>query len=440
MGGRQDVQMASMETTASLPPYDSKKPGVITQAIANAADRFFRSLWLTRFLRAVCPILRIPLIRWTAVTRFDDVAEVMKRSDVFTVPFAGEIARLNDGEAPGTPFILGIDDVARHDKQQRVLLNVFKRDDVARLVTPMSSELAQSIVEGAKDGRLDAIWDLITRVPLELCEKYFGLYIDGDRRKFVDATIDVSKHLFGPPSLFSGPPIIKPEDQSDAAAKYVRAIVDSSISREIRNPRNSDDIILSRLVKPLNNKEITFEEVRAFLLGMLIGSVPTVTIAGGNLFAKLLSRKQFLNAARDAALSGDDDLLRHSLLEAMRFAPHNFCVFRGCSRDFKLAADSGHGKVIKKNNRLIVWTMSAMFDSRRVLDPFKFKPDRPASNYMLFGYGLHWCAGAFIAQALLTQSLKPLLARPQLRKAGKFERRLTFPYRFPVAFSTDGQP
>ena len=57
------------------------------------------------------------------------------------------------------------------------------------------------------------------------------------------------------------------------------------------------------------------------------------------------------------------------------------------------------------------------FDERRVVEPKKFRPDRRNHEYMLFGYGLHWCIGAFLAGAQITQTLKPLLKKRGLRRA-----------------------
>jgi cytochrome P450 len=70
-----------------------------------------------------------------------------------------------------------------------------------------------------------------------------------------------------------------------------------------------------------------------------------------------------------------------------------------------------------------------MFDPASVENPTRFVPGRPASQLMHFGFGLHWCVGAFIARAQITQTLKPLVAMPTLRRAegrsGQLKR--TFP-------------
>ena len=58
-----------------------------------------------------------------------------------------------------------------------------------------------------------------------------------------------------------------------------------------------------------------------------------------------------------------------------------------------------------------------MMDARRVPEPRKFDPHRLPHEYMHFGYGLHQCFGIHINRATLHLMLKPLLKRPNLRRA-----------------------
>jgi hypothetical protein len=57
---------------------------------------------------------------------------------------------------------------------------------------------------------------------------------------------------------------------------------------------------------------------------------------------------------------------------------------------------------------------------------------------MLFGNGLHWCVGAFIAEAQITQTFKALLVKKGLRraegKAGQLQLLGPFPEHLTVEF------
>jgi cytochrome P450 len=65
-----------------------------------------------------------------------------------------------------------------------------------------------------------------------------------------------------------------------------------------------------------------------------------------------------------------------------------------------------------------------MMDPDRVPDPRRFKPGRLPHEYIHFGYGMHECFGRHINHATLHRMLKPLLRRPNLRRAPGAEGRL----------------
>jgi cytochrome P450 len=414
----------------AMPPFDPKQQGGIAAWVGGFLLWLFTRKWLHWLLRTACPIARLG--GWAAVTRYEDVAEILTRNDVFKVWFDKEIARLNDGEEPGTPFVLGIDNARQHDDQVKLVMQAFRRSDVD-IVTRVSRDAARQIVKES-NGHMDAIPNLITRVPLELCQEYYGVHIPGDRQKFAYATIAVSEYLFGPPS--SG---ADASNQVNQGATYVRWVLDHEIDREIKSP-SGGHTVLCQLVQMYQSNGLTRKDVRAFLMGMIIGFVPTNTIAGGHILEMLLKKPAFRAKARGAALAGDDDLLKHCLFEAMRFMPLNPGPFRICSHDYELGADTRRCKTIKKNTKVWASTMSAMFDCRQVKKPFVFNPGRAAADYMLFGYGLHWCAGIFIAQAQITQTFKALLERPGLERAPGRSGRLQLRGAFPDHLCIDFHP
>jgi cytochrome P450 len=59
-----------------------------------------------------------------------------------------------------------------------------------------------------------------------------------------------------------------------------------------------------------------------------------------------------------------------------------------------------------------------MRDATRIADPETFNPDRPATDYMHFGYGLHRCFGEQINRAVLPVVFERLLRRGVRRARG----------------------
>jgi len=405
--------------------FASVDPGGLKGKIASWL--FDEPQWWMGLLRRFWPVARFPG-GWAMVTRFEHVQEVLAKENVFPVPFGERMMEMTSGPN----FVLGMQDGPEYQRQHAQILQAFRRDDVAATVAPLSAKFAADIVGGC-GGRIDAIEDLITRVPTLLCESYYGVPIQ-DKRLFAQWTIAMSGYMFGPPGK-------RPENAETAviAAHCIRPVIDNAI-RDAKAAASRPDTILARFVamQEQGAEGLTDEVIRGHLFGMITGFVPTNTIAAGNVLEMLLRRPDFMARARAAALADDDDLLRRCLFEAMRFMPINPGPFRICREDYTIAKGRNDATTIRAGTRMLVSTQSAMFDEHKVHEPFEFNPDRASSEYMLFGHGLHWCIGAYIAGAQITQTFKPLLKRSGLRRSagddGKMHRLSVFPVHLSVEF------
>ena len=415
---------ATAGTPGARPTFDAERHKPRIAPLSALVAAIFSSRWFWWLVRTVWPIPRVA--GWALVSRYDDVAEVFSRHDAFRVPFGAEITRLNGGGPNGTPFILGMDDDAEHARQLRLVMQAFRHADIPTVKKIAYEAASRQLEERVRDGEIDAIQDLITAVPLAICEEYYGVAI-AERQTFAYATIAVSSHLFGVP------PIKDDSPAANEAAAYIRAIVNDAVERE-PDHLGSDETIVQRLVKTHRKGALPLAEVSAFLIGMITGFVPTNTLAGGHILAVLCRNKDYMKRTRDAALTGDDALLGRHLFEALRFMPINPGRFRICEADTVIGGDSPRAACIRKGTTVLASTQSAMFDSLRIDAPRTFNADRDASDYMHFGYGLHWCAGVHIARAQITQTFKALLRHGEIESRGLLERRGGFPDHFTLQF------
>lgn len=366
--------------------------------------------WLFATLRRFRPIAHLPFTDFWMITRFDDVEEVLTHNDAFPVPFGDKVSAL-DG---GPNFLLGMEQAnADYWRWQKQVMHAFTLDDAATIVTPLSGQFAREIIDGS-GGRLDAIQDFITLIPTKICERYYGVPIADDLKvTFGHWTIAMSNFMFGDPTD-------KPAYRrvALAAGARLRPVVDHAIE-EAKAGRGLPDTVLARLIAMQRAGATGLDDaiIRTFLIGMISGFVPTNTMAAGHMLEMLLRRPDFMARTRAAAEAGDDKLLTRCLFEVMRFKPLNPGPFRNCVTDYTLAAGTRRQARLPKGAKLLAGTQSAMFDGRRVARPNEFNPDRQASDYMLFGGGLHWCTGIYIARAQITAMFKALLLTKGLRRA-----------------------
>lgn len=179
--------------------------------------------------------------------------------------------------------------------------------------------------------------------------------------------------------------------------------------------------------------------IRDNLIGLLIGELPTTSAAANLALDELLDRPDALASAQAAARAGNDAGLAAHVFEALRFRPLNPVIYRRALRDTTLAAGRLRARRIAAGTMVLGSNLSAMFDPLAIPAPTRFRTDRPWQTYMLWGYGLHHCFGAYLNRVTIPGILKPLLARDGLRRAegpaGRIDQRNTpFPVHFQLLF------
>ena len=131
----------------------------------------------------------------------------------------------------------------------------------------------------------------------------------------------------------------------------------------------------------------------------------------------LLECEDELRGAQAAARAADRELVGQYLWEALRFSPQNFALLRLVEADTTIAAGTDRETQVKAGATIFAGTLSAMHDERAIADPEDFRVDRPWSDYMLFGHGLHTCYGQQIVRNQLPAMMTALLEGPPIRRA-----------------------
>lgn len=403
----------------------AKKPGIGSAIIQYLLDHPYG---VYAFARRFMPVFIAK--GWAFVSRYDDVVDVLKRQDVFAVPFGVKIEALNGGPN----FLLGMANGDDYRALHAVVARVFPDSDNRAIVAPIAAEEAEALV-AASGGKLDAIQNLVTRVPTRLCERHYGVDVP-DEVRFGHITIAMSTFMFGDPT---DDPVVR--EEALKAGAELRPLIDGAIAAARKVAGQAT--IAGRLVRERGGDGQLLDDgtIRAILIGMITGFVPTNTMAGGHMLEMLLRRPDMMRAARAAALADDDHLLTRVLWEAFRFLPLNPGPFRICAADAVIGEGTRHARPIRQGTKMLVGTHSAMFDPRRIAHPKAFDPGRASRDNLTFGSGLHWCIGAPLAEAQIVHTLKPLLMRRNLRRApgaaGRLSKDGPFPAHLTVLFDED---
>ncbi|MEZ5694860.1 MAG: cytochrome P450 [Sphingomonadaceae bacterium] len=431
----------SRSDTVSFPPgwtfsLDRLEPdSAMGRLAARLTQKAFGPIYA--FSRRHRPVL--PFAGLLHVTRAEQVREILLRPADFRVPFGPEMAELGEGAS----FLLGLDG-APHDRLHAILRSVLRPEDKDRI-----GHMAESFTAALLDncpGQMDVVADLIKRVPTEICLRYFGLQCP-DPDLFGDWTMALSAYLFGDP--FGNE---ETRRLAVHASQRLTALIDDAIERHrlVLHKGSQEiaarDTLVERFLLAQQGSDLTDKEIRAMLIGLAVGFVPTNTLANANMLMELLKRPDAMALARKAAREGDRETMRKVVLEAGRLNPALAPgQWRYCPNDTELTID-GRTHAIPAGSSLLVSTMSALRDPREWDDPESFRIDRtnrdgtPKEPDLLFGVGPHRCLGEHHAMGQIAGLFMELLKRENLRpvpgKAGKLTYAGPFPRHMVMTYSS----
>ncbi|QDY70144.1 cytochrome P450 [Qingshengfaniella alkalisoli] len=365
----------------------------------------------------------------SVVTRREDVLDVLSRDEDFEVVYGPRMRELTGG----ANFFLGMQPGWDYTRDTSAMRLAMRHSDVPRVVLPRAIELSEQIV-ASSEGMLDLPQALTLEVSWDIVARYFGLP-GPDPEAIKNWATTLFWYLFG--DLGADPEL---RQRSMDSAKGLRNYIDVEIAQRKSQPTEKDDVLARCLaLQAAATPGMDDLGIRNNLLGLVIGAIPTISKASCLALDELLRRPEALASARKAIDAGDDQLFAGHIWEALRFNPHNPVIYRRATCDTQIARSSLREKQITNGQMVFVSTLSAMFDRLDIDSPLDFKPDRPFNTHIIWGKGMHSCFGAQVNQAVIPAILKPLIAKPSLRRAEDARGQISaggtpFPQHFHIAY------
>jgi Dyp-type peroxidase family len=392
------------------------------------------------------PAIDLQGLKW--LLRPEQVIAALAASDDLQVPFGREMKSL----AGGHDFVLGITNPVDHQRQNLIIRNALGKAASPQILRDLARHYGRGLIANS-NGRIDVMRDFIVRASTEVCLRYFGLR-PSDAYGFADQCLAVSNLLFADP-------FGNPESRSLAmeGASRLRRLIDEATFQSRRNPdlweHNPDDRfgrpVIDILVHEMGldgkaGSKLPDAEIRAIVIGLVTGFVPTISLALANVWLEFQARPEVEETARRAAneaISNSSwDNLDAIILELARLRPAlSPGQLRYCVKDTNIA-----GVSIAAGTTVMVATACALRDPTLFPDPNAFRLDRSTpsgavhNSSLIFGSGIHFCLGAKLAQAVMGGLFAELLSLQNLRRAkGKdssLEFLFGFPYRMDMTFDT----
>lgn len=414
-----------MSTSHYLEQYDAAadadKSPLVRRWIDTEPLPFFKEL------REKRPILVTP--KFTLVTRFDDVREVLNMPKVFTVePY---VSKMGD-------YLMMHDDDALHTREKSLMQCMLNRDDLPAVRT-MVANVSKDILDTAS-GNIEIVNSYCRMVPATLVREYFGL--TGAKRSDL-----IEWSYWNQYDTFHNQPFdLLPQEKyqsivdrhNETSKKLGQFIVELIARRTLQVKAEQitlstlvrlDDDIVTRMLRTDYPKQLDFDIKRLGINagGLLIGAIETTSQAVAQVIQYLLDRPEWLAEAKTAAQKDQPDEFDGIVWEALRFVPITPYLFRTTASDYTAAKGTGYETVLRAGTYVLPVTMSATFDERAFDSPDEFIPQRNWYNYFHFGFGSHECLGRYVGMVMIPEMVRQVLIRQDVKakaaidyKAGPF--------------------
>lgn len=347
------------------------------------------------FLREECPVVRVVMPTgdpaWL-VTRYDDVRRVLSDPRLSRAAASREGAPRLRPLPPDRFTILAMDPPA-HTRLRRLVSPVFGPRPIARLrpyLTELVADLLDQIVTVGPP--TDLVTSLALPLPVSAIGKLLGVPAAdlGTFRKWADTML-----------TFTGASADGVRDAREAMNRYLGGLIAQ------RRAAPADDLLTDLIAACDDDSALTERELVIFAATLLIAGYHTTSTA---ITAGALMLLRHPDVYR--RLGEDPDLARPVVEELLRYpaASSHGGNLRVATEDIEIG-----GVLIRGGDAVLPAIVSANRDARAFPEPDAFRLDR-SEPHLAFGYGPHYCLGAWLARMEL-EIVFPALARrlPTLR-------------------------
>jgi cytochrome P450 len=327
-----------------------------------------------------------------SVTRYKDIVHVEALPDIYSSSWEyGGITVLDalDQELKFPMFIAM--DRPQHTAERRVVAPAFTPSEMQRLAGPIRARTA-ALLDSLPVGE---IFDWVDRVSIELTTQMLAILFDfpwEDRRlltKWSDWAGDVQA---------AADPAMR--EERTRILYEMGAYFHGLWQARLNAPPAPD--LLSMMIHSEALSKMDEQEFIGNLVLLIVGGNDTTR----NSMTGLVRVMNEFPGEWDK-LKADRSLIPNAVSELIRWQTPLAHMRRTAKEDTELG-----GKTIRKGDKVVMWYISANRDTEVFEDPDRVDFSREnARRHLAFGYGIHRCVGARLAELQLSILMEEMLAR-----------------------------
>jgi pimeloyl-[acyl-carrier protein] synthase len=334
-------------------------------------------------LRTEDPVHWDPFLHAWVVTRYEDVVRVLLDFSAQRTPTPEQLTAM--GLADLSP-------IAKVMVKQMLFIDppthTRLRGLCSQAFTPRRVELLRSHIQDIANrlldrvvplGKMDVIADFAAPLPATVTAEMLGVPTS-DHEQLKEWSADFAEMLG---NFQHNPNRTNRVLQSlDGMMTYFR----DAIREQRVNPR--EGLVHYLLTAEVNGDRLTEEEVIANVIVTMVGGQETTTNLIGNGILTLLSNRDAL-----CQLQSDPSLTSLAVEELLRYESPSQHTARLAPENVEIG-----GRQINKRQAVIAVMGAANRDPERFPDPDRLDITRKDNRHVAFGWGAHFCFGAFLAR------------------------------------------
>lgn len=356
----------------------------------SSAEGPSETFWSTlRAMRQECPVTRSEAYgsgQWI-VTSHEGVRAVARNWGSFSSQYGAGPIPFDEGEAQFKLLPQDLDPPVHRD-HRKVLNPYFNIDTVAAREQEIR-EIAGEIIDTFGDqGSCEFMSSFAVPFPAQVFFRLFLSLPSGDLHEVLGWVDQMVMH---------------PETAEAVMGKFAPWIAGMLQAREAER---RDDVLDAIVHREFGGHPLTNEERVHTVLTLIIGGLETTANAIGNAVMHMAADA----ALRDRVMAMDD--VSAACDEFLRLEAPAPGIARRCTRDTQVG-----DQTIAAGDRVVMYYGSANRDAAVWQDPDSIDVNRPdAHKHFSFGFGVHRCIGAHLANMEMKVAIEELLRRlPGLR-------------------------
>jgi len=350
-----------------------------------------------------------------SVTRYDDVLNVSRNSEIFSSRLGIRLEDMDDEETEARRTLMEMD-APEHTQLRRLVSRPFSPKSVAEYEDSVR-EIAVEIIEKLRgQDEFDFVQAVSRELPMRMLGRLLGLPAED-----LDWLVQRGDALIGNSDPEFTDYVVDKVDTSAYAKLPFRSPVSLELfeyaAQALEDRRITPTMdILSKLLEPtVDGESLDDLALKNFFTLMVAAGNDTTRYSITHALTELAERQELWNAipTMDSAEKKTlvDEMLRRSSV-TMHFR-------RTVTQDTELG-----GKQLKKGDKVVMWFISANYDENHWGDPYEFDSLRSPNQHVAFGLqSPHLCLGAHLARLEMRVIFEEMAKRwTKVEIVGKPER------------------